>query len=71
MEQEAASADFYALGERQYPRVQTMITIEQALAGHKPAIPLVDAGAAFQRTASETTATQPNLPSSPAVSLIP
>lgn len=52
MEKEAASAGFYTLGERQYPRLQ-IITVEQALGGMKPAIPLVDAGAAFKRAARE------------------
>ncbi len=60
MEKEAASAGFYMLGERQYPRLQ-IITIEQALAGAKPAIPLVDAGAAFKRAAREDTNRQPKL----------
>jgi len=52
MEKEAASAGFYTLGTRQYPRLQ-IITIEQALNGAKPAIPLVDTGAAFKRAARE------------------
>jgi hypothetical protein len=52
MEKEAASAGFYTLGERQYPRLQ-IITIEQALNGTKPAIPLIDTGAAFKRAARE------------------
>ncbi len=52
MEKEAASAGFYKLGERQYPRVQ-LITVEQALAGVKPAIPLIDTGAAFKRAPRE------------------
>ena len=52
MEKEAASAGFYTLGERQYPRVQ-IITVEQALRGAKPAIPLIDTGAAFKRAARE------------------
>lgn len=60
MEKEAASAGFYMLGERQYPRLQ-IITVEQALAGAKPAIPLVDAGAAFKRAARENTSKQPKL----------
>ena len=53
MEKEAASAGFYTLGGRQYPRLQ-IITVEQALNGLKPAIPLVDTGAAFKRAARET-----------------
>ena len=52
METEAASAGSYALGGRQYPRVQ-IITVEQALNGMRPAIPLVDAGAAFKRAPRE------------------
>lgn len=60
MEKEAASAGFYTLGERQYPRLQ-IITVEQALAGAKPAIPLVDTGAAFKRAAREATSKQPKL----------
>jgi len=52
MEKEAASAGFYTLGGRQYPRLQ-ISTIEQALTGAKPAIPLVDTGAAFKRAAKE------------------
>jgi site-specific DNA-methyltransferase (adenine-specific) len=52
MEAEAAAAGFYAQGERRYPRVQ-IITVEQALGGVRPAIPLVDAGAAFKRAARE------------------
>ena len=60
MESEAASAGFYTVGGRQYPRLQ-IITIEQALRGKKPAIPLVDAGAAFKRARKEPPATQPKL----------
>lgn len=60
MEKEAASAGFYTLGERQYPRLQ-IITVEQALAGMKPAIPLIDTGAAFKRAAREQTGNQPKL----------
>ena len=45
---EAASAGFYELGGRKYPRLQ-IITIEDALKGAKPAIPLIDTGAAFKR----------------------
>ena len=59
-EKEAASAGFHMLGSRQYPRLQ-IITVEQALAGTKPAIPLVDTGAAFKRAARETTGTQRKL----------
>jgi site-specific DNA-methyltransferase (adenine-specific) len=50
---EAASAGFYELGGRKYPRLQ-IITIEDALKGVKPAIPLVDTGAAFKRAARES-----------------
>jgi len=38
-----------------------IITVEQALAGAKPAIPLVDTGAAFKRTARENASSQPKL----------
>jgi site-specific DNA-methyltransferase (adenine-specific) len=38
-----------------------IITVEQALAGAKPAIPLVDAGAAFKRAARERTGQQGTL----------
>ena len=57
MEKEAASAGFYTLGARQYPRLQ-IITVEQALAGTKPAIPLIDTGASFRRAAREATGSQ-------------
>jgi len=60
MEKEAASAGFYTLGERQYPRLQ-IITVEQALGGMKPAIPLIDTGAAFKRAAREVTGRQAKL----------
>jgi len=60
MEKEAASAGFYTLGDRQYPRLQ-IITIEQALRGLKPAIPLIDTGAAFRRAARERPDMQPTL----------
>ena len=60
MEKEAASAGFYTLGGRQYPRLQ-IITIEQALRGAKPAIPLVDTGAAFKRAVRETGGDQAKL----------
>jgi site-specific DNA-methyltransferase (adenine-specific) len=49
---EAASASFYELGGRKYPRLQ-IITIEEALHGQKPAIPLVDTGAAFKKATKE------------------
>jgi site-specific DNA-methyltransferase (adenine-specific) len=60
MEREAASAGFYTLNGRQYPRLQ-IITIEQALAGHKPAIPHIDTGAAFKNPARDTTNIQTKL----------
>lgn len=65
MEREATSAGFYTVRvgerdeERHFPRIQ-VITIKQALAGTKPAIPLVDAGASFRRPPRET-AVQPKL----------
>jgi site-specific DNA-methyltransferase (adenine-specific) len=49
---EAASAGFYELGGRKYPRLQ-IITVEDALHGEKPAIPLVDTGAAFKKATKE------------------
>lgn len=60
MKAEAASAGFYALGDRRYQRLQ-IITIGQALGGRKPAIPLVDAGATFKRAVREKTETQAEL----------
>jgi hypothetical protein len=56
---EAASAGFYELGNRKYPKLQ-IITIEKALHGERPAIPLIDTGAAFKRAAREN-AEQPKL----------
>ena len=53
MEAEAASAGFYELEGRKYPRLQ-IITVEQALHGAKPAIPMVDTGAAFRRATVES-----------------
>ena len=47
---EAASAGFYELEGRKYPRLQ-IITVAEALHGMKPAIPLVDTGAAFKKAA--------------------
>jgi site-specific DNA-methyltransferase (adenine-specific) len=49
---EAVSTGFYDLGGRKYPRLQ-IITIEDALHGAKPAIPLVDTGAAFKKATKE------------------
>ena len=60
MEAEAAAAGFYNQDGRQYPRVQ-LITVAQALSGAKPAIPLVDTGAAFKRAARERTGGQGGL----------
>lgn len=60
METEAASAGFYELGGRRYPRLQ-IITIEQALHGAKPAIPLVDTGAAFKKAGRENEGEQRRL----------
>jgi adenine specific DNA methylase Mod len=60
MRKEAASAGFYTLGDRQYPRLQ-IITVEQALSGTKPAIPLIDTGAAFKRAPRETPGEQGRL----------
>ena len=60
MEKEAAAAGFYTLGQRQYPRLQ-IITIGQALAGMKPAIPNIDAGAASRRAPREAPLRQPML----------
>ena len=60
MEAEAASAGFYELEGRKYPRLQ-IITIEQALHGAKPAIPHIDTGAAFKRAGREETSVQPTL----------
>lgn len=60
MEKEAATAGFYTLGERRYPRLQ-IITVEQALSGAKPAIPLVDTGAAFKQAVREGRGTQTKL----------
>ena len=60
MLQEAAAAGFHSQGGRQYPRLQ-IITVAQALLGVKPAIPLVDTGAAFKRAAREQTGTQEGL----------
>ena len=53
MNTEATSAGFYELGGRRHPKMQ-IITIEQALQGMKPAIPLVDTGAAFKKAGRES-----------------
>lgn len=60
MEAEAASAGFYELGGRRYPRLQ-IITIEDALRGKKAAIPLVDTGAGFKKATKEETTNQGTL----------
>ncbi len=60
MEKEAASAGFYTLGDRHYPKLQT-ITVEEALNGKQPAIPLIDSGAAFRRARREASAQQGSL----------
>ena len=60
MRTEAASAGFYEFRGRKYPRIQ-IITIEQALGGAKPEIPLVDTGAAFKQAAREIRNTQRDL----------
>jgi site-specific DNA-methyltransferase (adenine-specific) len=52
MEKEAASAGLYSHGSKKYPRIQ-IITIEDALKGRKPNIPLVDIHAAFKKTDQE------------------
>jgi DNA modification methylase len=60
MIKEAASAGFYQLGNKKYPKVQ-IITIEKALQGAKPAIPLVDSGAAFKKANLENSSEQGRL----------
>ena len=60
MLKEAASAGFYELGNRKYPKLQ-IITIEKALQGAKPAIPLVDSGATFKKAARESSDEQGTL----------
>ena len=57
---EAASAGFYDLGGHKYPRLQ-IITIDDALKGAKPAIPLVDTGAAALKRATRENPDQPKL----------
>ena len=59
MKAEAASAGFYELEGRKYPRLQ-IITIEEALHGAKAVIPNVNTGAAFKR--AEIEAAAPNQP---------
>ena len=60
MEAEAAAAGYHTQDGRQYPRVQ-IITVAQALSGAKPAIPLVDTGAAFKRAPREESGGQGGL----------
>ncbi len=52
MEREAAAAGFYTLDNHKYQRLQ-IITVAQALAGARPAIPHVDSGIAFRRAPRE------------------
>jgi site-specific DNA-methyltransferase (adenine-specific) len=52
MEAEAAAAGFYENDFGRYPRLQ-IITIEDALKGTRPRIPVVDTGAAFRRAGRE------------------
>lgn len=60
MEAEAASAGFYTHGSSKYPRLQ-IITLEQALSGVRPKIPLVDVRAAFRKAERETPDIQSSL----------
>jgi adenine specific DNA methylase Mod len=60
MIKEAASAGFYELGNRKYQKLQ-IITIKEALQGTKPAIPLVDSGAAFKKAGLENSSEQGTL----------
>ncbi|HZK89063.1 MAG TPA: DNA methyltransferase [Stellaceae bacterium] len=52
MEAEAAAAGFYENDFGRYPRLQ-IITIEDALKGTRPRIPVIDTGAAFRRAGRE------------------
>lgn len=52
MEAEAAAAGFYENDFGRYPRLQ-IITIEDALKGVQPRIPVIDTGAAFRRAGRE------------------
>ena len=52
MEAEAAAAGFYENDFGRYPRLQ-IITIEDALKGVRPRLPVVDTGAAFRRAGRE------------------
>jgi adenine specific DNA methylase Mod len=53
MEAEAAAAGFYENDFGRYPRLQ-IITVEEALKGARPRIPVIDTGAAFRRAGRET-----------------
>ena len=52
MEAEAAAAGFYENDFGRYPRLQ-IITIDDALRGVRPRIPVIDTGAAFRRAGRE------------------
>ncbi len=52
MEAEAAAAGFYENDFGRYPRLQ-IVTVEDALKGARPRIPVVDTGAAFRRAGRE------------------
>jgi hypothetical protein len=61
MSAEAAAAGFYENDFGRYPRLQ-IITVEDALRGARPRIPVIDTGAAFRRAGRETnTKTQQTL----------
>jgi adenine specific DNA methylase Mod len=61
MEAEAAAAGFYENDFGRYARLQ-IITVEDALKGARPRIPVIDTGAAFRRAGRETnTKTQRSL----------
>jgi site-specific DNA-methyltransferase (adenine-specific) len=61
MEAEAAAAGFYENDFGRYSRLQ-IITVEDALRGARPRIPVIDTGAAFRRAGRETnTKTQQTL----------
>ncbi len=53
MEAEAAAAGFYENDFGRYPRLQ-IITVDDALKGARPRLPVVDTGAAFRRAGRET-----------------
>lgn len=60
MEAEAASAGFYELAGKRYPRLQ-LLTVEQVLNGKQPQIPHIDTGAAFRRAGREESNNQADL----------